>query len=229
MKLKRLYMKWQVWRGKALDTWSKSPYSTTEEKKIIINGHEAVDLGLSVKWATCNVGAESPKQYGGYYAWGETEPKDNYTEDTYKYYDKKKRFIHIGKDISGTKYDVARVQWGGDWRMPRLEEFKELDEKCSWLWTNVNGIKGYKVTGPNGNSIFFPAAGCRILTDVVDCDSYGNFWCATKNELYINLAYYFYFDSGDHYWYDGEYCGDGSIFDNSYRFIGRTVRPVTDK
>lgn len=121
-----------------------------------INEHEYVDLGLpsGTKWATCNVGANSPEEYGNYYAWGETLPKITYTEDNSKTHGK-----NIG-DISGNEsYDAATANWGSDWRMPTYVEMKELVEKCSWTWTTVNDISGFKVTGPNGNSIFLPSAG----------------------------------------------------------------------
>ena len=85
-----------------------------EEKKIIINGHEVVDLGLSVNWATCNIGATKPEECGDYFAWGETSPKDVYTEETYLYYNaaNNRKVIDIGTEISGTEYDAARKQWG---------------------------------------------------------------------------------------------------------------------
>lgn len=178
-----------------------------------VNGHEYVDLGLSVKWATCNVGADSPEGCGDYFAWGETEPKSEYKRETYKYYDKTKKTC---KDISGTKYDVARAEWGGNWRMPRLEEIKELINKCSWQWTEVNGIKGYKVTGPNGNSVFLPAAGYRDGKEVYHRGSVGYYWSATLYKDCSDLACDLYFFSGDYDW------------DSKYRGIGHTVRPVTE-
>ena len=114
---------------------------------------DAIDLGLSVKWASCNIGASSPERTGGYYACGETEVKSNYTWETYKYYANGK-YTSIGTSICGTQYDVAHVKWGGQWRMPTLAELKELVNECTWTWTTLNGVKGMKVTGPNGNSIF---------------------------------------------------------------------------
>lgn len=131
------------------------------EKNIIINGHEAVDLGLNVKWATCNVGAIRPEECGDYFAWGETSPKDAYTEETYLYYDvaNNQKFIDTGTEITGTEYDAARKQWGDEWRMPDEEELYELLRDCLWQWITINGVNGYKVIGPNGNSIFLPAAG----------------------------------------------------------------------
>ena len=128
---------------------------------MIINGHEAVDLGLSVKWATCNIGASNPEEYGDYFAFGETESKNEYTEENYMLYGipHRKAYIGIGKIISGTEYDVARKQWGDEWRMPTEEELYELLSYCSWQLITINGVNGYEVVGPNGNSIFLPAAG----------------------------------------------------------------------
>ena len=189
-----------------------------------INGHEYVDLGLSVKWATCNLGASSPSDYGNYYAWGETEEKSNYSRDTYKYWSDKDgdgyydngEYQNIGSNISGTSYDVAHVKWGGSWRMPTLNEIKELCNKCSWEWTEVNGIKGQKVTGPNGNSIFLPAAGNRHGTEVYRRGSVGDYWSGTPCEYGSLNAYYLVFDSGDHFlYYD---C----------RYYGFSVRPVSE-
>ena len=179
--------------------------------------YKKVDLGLSVCWAEHNIGASSPEKYGDYFAWGETEPKSNYTAETNKYYDKtKKTYIDIGKDISGTKYDVARAQWGGNWRMPRLEEIKELIDKCSWQWTELKGINGYKVTGPNGNSIFLPAAGYRRGGDVYCCSTIGYFWSAKLS--WNSYAEDFNIRNGGY--------SSGTVCNRSY---GLTVRPVTDK
>ena len=158
-----------------------------------INGHEYVDLGLPsrTKWATCNVGASQPHEYGNYYAWGEITTKNNYTEDNSKTYGK-----NIG-DISGNpNYDAAAANWGSRWRMPTYTEMKELDDKCTWTWTSENEVNGFKVTGPNGNSIFLPAAGsmgynttpegvgedCFYLTSTPDvetgnCCAYRIFYC----------------------------------------------------
>ena len=127
---------------------------------------EAIDLGLpsGIKWASWNVGASSPEEYGNYYAWGETEPKETYTWENYKYgyynYENgSSNMVDIGSDIGGTDYDVAHVKWGGDWRLPTYEEIKELRDNCSYEWTSQNNVIGAKFTGPNGNSIFLPAAG----------------------------------------------------------------------
>lgn len=116
----------------------------------------AVDLGLSVKWADMNVGASTPTGYGNHYAWGETETRNSFTEEDYKYYINGE-YKYIGKNIAGTRYDVARMKWGGRWRMPSKEQFQELEKLCTWRWGKLNGVRGWKVIGPNGNYIFFPA------------------------------------------------------------------------
>lgn len=130
-----------------------------------VSAGAVVDLGLSVYWCSCNVGAESPEEYGDYFAWGETKPKSQYTKETYSYYDNNtKQYIDIGKNICGTEYDAATVNLGSDWRMPSEKEFDELKEKCSLEWAQISGINGFKVVGPNGNSIFIPASGRYINT-----------------------------------------------------------------
>ena len=125
-----------------------------------VTAGRVVDLGLSVYWASCNLGAEKPEEFGNYYAWGETKTKSNYTQENYSYYNANTtQYTDIGSDISGTQYDAATVNLGSDWRMPTKAEMQELVNKCTWEWTQINGVNGYKVTGTNGNSIFLPAAG----------------------------------------------------------------------
>ena len=133
-----------------------------------------VDLGLSVKWAPCNLGenifVDSPETYGAYYAWGETETKDNYDWSTYKFgssssgpftkYNTNSSYGYVDhKTVLEESDDVAHVKLGGGWRIPTDAEWTELRTKCTWIWTTENGVKGRRVTGPNGNSIFLPAAG----------------------------------------------------------------------
>lgn len=120
------------------------------------NGHEYVDLGLpsGKLWATCNVGANKPEELGDYLAWGETEPKDYYSEENSECYGK-----NMVNDISGTEYDVAHVKWGGKWRMPTMLELSEMSGKCTWEKKKIDGTYYFIGTGPNGNSITFPAVG----------------------------------------------------------------------
>lgn len=195
------------------------------------NHVHAVDLGLSVKWACCNVGAESPEGYGGYYAWGETEEKSDYDKDTYKYYKdtngdgRKDTFQDIGGNISGTSYDVAHVKWGGGWRMPTVSEIRELGNKCSWESTTVNGIKGKKVTGPNGNSIFLPAAGYRSGTKVWYRGVCCYYWSAANEYLTSTTAALGYCFA---YVLDGSCNYPGISPYGYYRADGFPVRPVTE-
>ena len=141
-----------------------------------IAGYEYVDLGLSVKWATCNVGASSPEDYGNYYAWGEISPNSSYTKENCKTYGK-----DMG-DIGGNaSYDAARGNWGGTWRMPTFEEIDELYHKCTWTWTTTNGKNGYKVTSEvNGKSIFLPVTGFRKGYDRMDA-GVGYYWGSEPN------------------------------------------------
>ena len=195
------------------------------------NHPHAIDLGLpsGTKWACCNVGASSPEGYGGYYAWGETEEKSDYDLDTYKWYkgsyDSMTKYCTDsvygtvdGKTVLEPSDDVAHVKWGGSWRMPpTLDEIYELCSNCTWKWTSQNGVNGQLVTGPNGNSIFLPAAGYRGGTDLYNRGSIGYYWSASLGERYGSYAYGLYFSVGGHDW------------DYGYRDYGRSVRPVTDE
>ena len=180
---------------------------------------QEVDLGLpsGTIWAGWNVGASSPEEYGGYYAWGETEEKSDYAYDTYMYYNSQTGwYTNIGSDISGTQYDVARQKWGGSWRMPTKADFDELLSECTWTWYRYKGVNGYKVTSSNGNSIFLPAAG-ELYSTSSGLGGSGGYWSASLNEGdYGYNVWDLYFDDG--------YCYCSS--DYGYRFLGRTVRPV---
>ena len=177
------------------------------------NGHEYVDLGLpsGLKWATCNVGANSPEEYGDYYAWGETETKDEYTEENCS-------AIYVEmSDISGNpQYDVARKKWGSKWRIPTEAEMKELRENCIWTWTIQNGVEGYKVTGRNGNHIFLPAAGYRDDGSLYYAGSYGSYWSSSPYDYNDYCAYSLGFD------------GDSRSLDVITRDYGQSVRPVLE-
>lgn len=202
--------------------------SGIELSKVMSNKHEAVDLGLSVKWATCNVGANRPEEYGGYYAWGETNEKSEYLWSNYKWVNFKKSLITKycsdsweGKDDDKITLelsdDVAYVKWGGKWRMPTSEELAELMD-CDVEWTSVNGVAGCRMIGPNGNSIFLPAAGYRKGTDFYNRGSSGCYYSATRDERFGNFNISFFL------FYDENWGWDN----NGKRFLGLTVRPVID-
>ena len=180
-----------------------------------VSAGAVVDLGLSVYWCSCNVGAESPEEYGDYYAWGETKPKSSYTEENYSYYNNDtKVYTDIGENISGTEYDAATVNLGSDWRMPTKAELQELLDKCTWEWTQINSVNGYKVTAENGNSIFIPASG------------YNYIWKSKVGEK-----------EGLRLWSSNSYSEDESAYslvnyNTSYvtfvsKCTGMTIRPVT--
>ena len=194
------------------------------------NGHEYVDLGLSVKWATCNVGATKPEDYGDYFAWGETTTKSSYTwsDLTYCLDSRGEKFSkYVSKSSYGTvdnkttlelNDDAARVNWGGKWRMPTATEFDELLNNCTWTWTTLNGVKGYKVTGKNkgytDKSIFLPAAGCRAYGNLNSAGSSGSYWSSSLITSYSDNAYGLLFSSDYYRRY------------TYYRFYGHSVRPV---
>ncbi len=193
----------------------------------LINGYEYVDLGLpsGLKWATCNVGASTPEEYGDYYAWGEVETKNDYSEKTYVHCRKRGvlgsllngayKYDFLGTDICTTKYDVARAKWRGSWRLPKKKEFRELIYYCEWKWITRNGINGYEVKSKkNGNSIFLPAAGRLYGTLSYAQGSYGYYWSATPYESDTSSAYGLYFD------------GRGRNIPSDYRYCGLSVRPV---
>ena len=177
--------------------------------------HE-IDLGLpsGTKWACSNVGANKPEEYGGYYAWGETEEKSYYDWSTYIHCDGSSGTFHdLGSDISGTEYDVAHVKWGGKWCMPTTAEQRELLNNCTSEWTTLNGVNGRKfISKINGNSIFLPAAGYRWLGGLYYAGE-GGYWSSTQSPD-DSLADYLGFDSGHAYW--------GSL----HRDGGPSVRPV---
>ena len=194
--------------------------------------HEWVDLGLSVKWATCNVGAEKPEDYGDYFAWGETQPKENYDWTTYKYckgtdktmtkYCTNSSYGSYGyngftdnKTVLDPEDDAATVNWGGAWRMPTDAEMTELVEQCTWTWTTQNGVNGHKIVGPNGNSIFLSAASFKYGTSHDLVGLLGTYW---SSSLYITYSpYAFYLEFG---------TGSFGLFPGEDRCIGKPVRPI---
>lgn len=177
----------------------------------------AIDLGLpsGTLWASFNVGATKPEEAGGFYAWGETSVKGEYTKENYKYYDTTaKKNIYIGDNISGTQYDVAHLVWGQGWRMPTKADFEELHDSCFWTWTTVNGVSGYEVSSYNGNSIFLPAAGKQYETSISDEGVCGYYWTGTVRENSLLYSWAMYFRNGR------------PIMDYCNRFTGYCVRPV---
>ncbi len=177
-----------------------------------IEEHEYVDLGLpsGLKWATCNVGANSPEEYGDYFAWGEIATKSEYGEYNSLTY---KKSI---PDISGNdQYDAARANWGGTSRIPTYAEIEELKNECTWEWTSQGGHNGYEVTGKNGNSIFLPATGYRYGLMLYFDGVSGFYWSSTPHESNTN-SYILLFESRFY------------ILEHYSRYNGRTVRPVSD-
>lgn len=182
------------------------------------NPNAYVDLGLSVLWADCNVGAINPEDYGDYYVWGETAPKLSYSSSIVDDVDI--------EDISGfATYDPAAAEWGGDWRLPTRNEMLELVKKCKWTWSEVNGVKGFSVKGPNGNNIFLPAAGHRQWAKTSLDGAYGYYWTSTPEKTSTTGI------SGSRFTYAleiSEYrsqreCG------SHYRIFGYSVRAVRNK
>ena len=221
----------------AADNHSFSPgpeaAAPVSETSGTIKGHEWVDLGLSVKWATCNVGASSPSEYGNYYAWGEVYTKNDYNWSSYRY--------GMGEGDFFTKYvpsdkpdfwygddepdgmtrlalsdDVAHTSWGGTWRIPTEAEWTELRTECTWTWAIVNGRKGYNVIGKNGNSIFLPAAGCRNYLNLHFVGEDGYYWTSTLHEDDPEEAWRLRFSLD----YISRYY--------TFRYYGFSVRPVSD-
>ena len=202
-----------------------TPIRPIYDPQQFIGGHEYVEMGDGLKWATCNVGASAPEDYGDYFAWGESTTKSNYSWSTY--FDNPS-----GDGTTFTKYsvdkktvldltdDAARKNWGSTWRMPTDAEWTALRNTASfdWDWDDVR--KGYKVTskvsGYVGNSIFLPAAGCRYSTSLSGAGSSGDYWSSSLREYYSDNAWYVYFSSSGVYRY------------SDFRYRGQSVRPVSE-
>ena len=193
---------------------------------IVDSEHQAVDLGLpsGLLWATTNIGSSVQEECGEYYAWGEVEPKYYYKHDNYAHCIYTVAAWEDLGDICGSStYDVARKLWGGRWSMPSSEDFEILASQCVWNWTTINSVKGYKITGPNGNSIFLPSAGLRYTTGTAYVNDSGMYWTGTQHAgEYQDRAFYLWFgyDEGNH----KNYISPGnSAYDRSY---AASVRPV---
>ena len=221
-----------VWNYNVYDDCSKNGYK--REISPAPADVQAVDLGLpsGIKWASCNVGAEKPEDYGNYYAWGEVVPKEDYSWATYKYDNGTPwEGLKLTKYCTEASYgdngftdnkttlepedDAARVNWGGSWRMPTDAEWTELREQCTWTWTTQNGINGYQITSKtNSNSIFLPAAGLRYDDILHAVNTMGLYFSSSLDTDNLGYALSCYFDStGVHRDYD-------------MRRTGRTIRPV---
>ena len=181
---------------------------TTDGTTGTLDGHTWVNLGLpsGTLWATCNVGANNPEDYGNYYAWGETTTKTIYSSSTYTY---------TGNPTTlPSSADAATANWGNGWRMPTKAEFEELKTNCTVTWTTQNGVNGRLFIGPNSKAIFLPAAGYRLDSSLGDAGSYGRYWSSSLYSSYTDYAWYLYFDSGSCSMYDSGRC------------YGRSVRAV---
>lgn len=203
-----------------LEATPEEPIEPEPEPEDPYNGHEYVDMGFpsGVKWATCNVGATLPTEYGEHYAWGEIETKEIYEIGSCTTYGK------ALDSISGnSEYDAASAKWGGNWRTPRLEDMYELVTKCEWIWAG-NGFN--VVSKINGNYIFLPAAGFMNTPaaiaggteGVLDQGRWGYYWTATPyDEKYTNKeACSLLLSSG------------GYQTEVGLRYNGFSIRPVID-
>lgn len=233
----KLVAEWtSVKYGTSVSSWNRSSLpedSNSGNSQNYENGHEYVDLGLSVKWATVNIGANKPENYGWYFAWGETspQPSKNYTWSSYKWTD------HSSTDITMTKYlvttnqvsidgkkildledDAAYVNWGGNWRMPTLDELNELKRNCTWTWTTQNGVNGYIVySQKNSNSIFLPAAGCCGTQGLIQDGTRGLYWSSKLDKENSYEANNLQFTEKNVSWDNYSYI---------HRYFGLSVRAV---
>jgi len=212
---------------------------------------EAVDLGLSVKWASCNVGASKPQDFGDHFAWGETNPKTEFYESNYKFYQagpgqqsddpwaldwvirkyctaatrgpRQETFGKVdGKTELEAEDDAAAVRLGRGWRLPTESERKELLSKCKWSWTTVRGVAGYKVTSPKtGNSIFLPAAGYYMEDNYIRSGTIGFYWTSTLPEGYDPI-FASYMGFTEQEIYPSD-KSEGAV----RRYFGFSIRPVT--
>ena len=195
---------------------------TKDETKIKYN---YVDLGLSVKWATCNIGAQKPEKSGNYFAWGEVQTKEFYNWDTYKYGTEKNLTKYNSfdkKNILDLEDDAAAVNWGENWRIPTFEEQKELIDNCTWTFTTLNGIKGYKVTskiaGYTNCSIFLPFTGYMYDNQICVADDCSYYISSTLDTNEDGVSYLLFISQQG----DQNYVHIGS----HVRSMGTNIRPV---
>lgn len=214
-----------------ISTASVTLTNAEEKAQNDMGGHVYVDLDLpsGLLWATMNVGASSPEDYGDYFAWGETTAKSKYSWNTYKWCNGSvKTLIKYNTDskcgtvdkktVLDLSDDAARANWGGCWRMATTKEWKELKntDNCTWTWTSKGGHNGYKVTSKrNGNSLFLPAAGCYWNSELCDADDLGYYWSSSLNVGYPLNA-----------WRELFYSDEMTDWFGSNRDLGFSVRPV---
>ena len=198
-----------------------------DDEETILAGREvrrfgkinAVDLGLSVLWADCNVGGDSESPIGGLYGWA--DPSGEKTSQNIRdYLDiAGGMYVKTPQNISGTQYDIATVKWGQGWKMPSKENWKELVDKCKWTKEKAFHVSGYRVEGPNGNSIFLPNTGLRFGETISNTDA-GYYWTSEMAQNDRECACYYYFDGDKH---------NDIVTTRNYVYSGRAVRPVMDK
>jgi hypothetical protein len=237
-----IFINWSE-NGEVISTNTTYSFTVNGNRNLVANfavsgggsTHAFVDLGLpsGTLWATCNVGANSPEDYGDYFSWGETSPKDWYDWNTYNY----SQYYHgyydwLTKYCSDAYYgyygftdnltllqsgdDAATVNWGGGWHTPTHEEWQELEDNTTQTWTTINGVDGLLCTAANGFSIFLPATGYSIENYVNDAGIYGRYWSSSLCVGGPLNAWAFYFISGGYH--DNNYT--------TYRDTGKPVRPV---
>lgn len=206
-------------RKSSSHTTNSSMKQSTQNSLGKQNGHEWVDLGLSVKWATCNVGSSTPSGFGSFFSWGEIKTKSDFTPD-YRYeVDMNEYFNEKQKgttppaadyDIQISK-DAATTVWGSEWRMPTKLEFEELKNKCRWIWKG----NGYEVIASNGNSIFLPAGGWMNRKESINRGTLGVYWTATFTSIFRVSIYSISFHK------------DNIKFNEDSDCWGHSIRPVT--
>jgi uncharacterized protein (TIGR02145 family) len=195
---------------------SQTTSSTSVSDDNYTNDAHMVDLGLSVYWADCNVGATKAEDYGGLYGWADATGLK--TSTNLIDYPSSKPPSNISGNVN---YDIARAKWGGNWRLPTSTEFNELYNNTTHTWTTLNGVSGCRFTstktGYTDKSIFLPAAGRRSGTSYITQGSYGYYWTGTYYGI-NNYAYMYTF-----------YNGNNIYLSDDYRYMGESVRPVSDK
>lgn len=235
--------------GGEIDPGNNTPTPGPEPEKpyvdgsTTVGGHEALDLGTGILWATTNLGASEPQEYGKYYSWGEIDTKDEYKWGNYKWsdgfepktaqeYEELKMTKYCLYKIYGTKDDkkvldpeddAATQSWQNGWRMPTKQEVADLLSKCEWEWNRVEGIFGYKISSKKtGKEIFIPAGGVIAYDGKHNSSMMCNYWTASLHDQ--NEQYYAY-----SFVYTDEGKEGSEYISQTYRYMGMTIRAVCDK